>query len=253
MSEEKISFQREDVTLNGMLFIPNRGNVHPMVIVAHGLPSTALPVEEKGYDELGRQFCSLGIACTIFNFSGCKGSGGFFSLKNWMKDLETVSNSIRVLEEVDPSRVAYLAFSMGTIPTIYFIAHLPKESRIYPSALVICACPAALSKKRLTELQVGIHLTAETGGIRIMNTYDSEIITEFKEYMPIKWIRAIPLPKFILHGAQDELINVQNAKKLYEAAVAPKKLYILEKAGHKLRQDGNAMKKIFEILERSLF
>ncbi|MFX1296931.1 MAG: hypothetical protein ACFFD2_19005, partial [Promethearchaeota archaeon] len=61
------------------------------------------------------------------------------------------------------------------------------------------------------------------------------------------------MPKFILHGAKDDLINVKNAFKLNEKAIEPKKLIILEKAGHKLRQNADAMKTIFEIIENSLF
>ncbi len=247
--EEKINIQREDFTLNGLVFIPKRGETHPAVIIAHGLPSTPLPVEQKGYDVLGRQLCSLGFVSVIFNFSGCQGSGGFFSLKSWVDDLDTISQYLWSLDEVDPSRIAYLAFSMGTIPTIYLVAHSNVKFNNYPKVLVICACPADLPEKRLSELRVGIHLTAEAGGIRITSSYDKEILSEFNEYMPIKWIRAILIPKFILHGARDELINAKNAKKLYEVALEPKKLYILKEAGHKLRQDSKAMQQIFKILQ----
>ncbi|MFX1295637.1 MAG: hypothetical protein ACFFD2_12400, partial [Promethearchaeota archaeon] len=188
MIEEKIQLKREDVTLNGMLFIPKLGEKNPAVIIVHGLPSTPLPVEEKGYDELGRRVCNLGVVSIIFNFSGCKGSGGYFSLKNWVKDLILVSNYIRKLEEVDPTHMAFLAFSMGTIPTIYYVANRVKNKGINPKFLIICACPALLSEKRLAELQLGIHLTSKSGGIRIEEDYDQEIISEFKKYLPIKWI-----------------------------------------------------------------
>ena len=132
MIEEKISFQRDNFTLNGMIFIPKRGATHPAVIIAHGLPSTPLPVEEKGYDVLGRHLCSLGFVSIIFNFSGCQGSGGFFSLKSWVDDLDTISQYLWSVDEVDPSRIAYLAFSMGTIPTIYLIANSNERLKQLP-------------------------------------------------------------------------------------------------------------------------
>lgn len=249
--EKNIIIQRDTITLTGMLFIPEGDKKNPAVIIAHGLPSTPLPVQEKGYDDLGRKVCSLGFVSIIFNFSGCQGSGGFFSLKNWVKDITFVSNYVRALKEIDPKNITFLAFSMGTIPTIYYIANLAVSNGIIPNQLIICACPAALSTKRLAELRLGIHLTADAGGIRVERDYDQEIISEFKEHLPIKWIGSISLPKFILHGARDDLIDIKNATQLYETAQEPKELIILKEAGHKLRQDKIAMQKILEIIKNS--
>ncbi len=252
MIEKNISLQHNNTALTGMLFIPEGTERSPAVIIAHGLPSTPLPVQEKGYDDLGRKVCSLGFVSIIFNFSGCQGSGGFFSLKNWVKDIAFISNYVRDLNEVDPKNITFLAFSMGTIPTIYYLANQASVNGIIPHQLIICACPAALSDKRLAELRLGIHLTADGGGIRIENNYDQEIISEFKEHLPINWIASIALPKFILHGAQDDLIDVKNATQLYEAALDPKELIILKEAGHKLRQNNAAMHKILEIIRKSV-
>lgn len=252
MIEKDIELRHGDVILTGMLFIPEGKQKNPAIIIAHGLPATPLPVQEKGYDELGRKICALGFVSIIFNFSGCQGSTGFFSLRSWVKDLNRVFNFIKDLEQVNPSQIGFLAFSMGTVPTIYSIAQHDKVGNSYPIFLIICACPAALSEKRLAELRLGIHLTNELGGIRIEESYDAEILSEFREFMPIKWIEDITLPKHILHGARDDLINVKNAYKLFEKAIEPKELIILKEAGHKLRQDANAMNKILKILKNSL-
>jgi dienelactone hydrolase len=248
--EQNIELKRNDITLSGVLFIPEGNKKNPAVIIAHGLPSTPAPVQEKGYDSLGRKICALGAISIIFNFSGCKGSGGFFSLKNWTKDLELVSNYIWNLEYVDPSRVAFLAFSMGTIPTIYYVAHQNKTAS--PIFLIICACPADLPDARLGDLRLGIQLTNQIEGIRIEKEYDSQMLLEFKEYMPFKWIASIPVPKYILHGRRDDLINVKNAHSLYEKAIEPKKLIILKNAGHKLRQDATALGQIINIIQNNL-
>lgn len=249
MLEKNLELSRDDITLTGMSFIPEGNRKFPGVIVAHGLPGTPLPVEEKGYDELGRKICELGAVSTIFNFSGCKGSGGFFSIKNWVKDLNLITTYLRSMKEVNSSQIGFLAFSMGTIPTIYFAAHYSENSNEHPLFLIICASPADLSKSRLAELRVGIHLTSQQGGIRITKAYDTEILAEFKEYMPVNWINYVHTPKFILHGGRDELVNVKNAHSLYEKALDPRILIILKEAHHKLRQDEEAMKKILGIIK----
>ncbi len=252
MIEEIISLKREDVTLGGMIFIPERGQPHPTVIIAHGLPSTPLPVEKKGYDDLGRKICALGMISIIFNFSGCQGSSGFFSIKNWVKDLTLVSNYIWNLKEVNRSRVSYLAFSLGTYPTIYYLAQQTKKRENLPKCVFVCASPADLSNARIADLRLGIHYTNQIGGIRIEESYEKEIINEFKEYMPIKWIPYISIPKFIIHGTADELVDVKNAYRLYEKATDPKELILLEKTQHKIRDDERALNQILKVIGDNL-
>jgi len=252
MIEENIVLKRNGIKLSGMLFTPDGKMQYPAVIIAHGLPSTPAPVQEKGYDLLGRNICALGTIAIIFNFSGCRGSNGFYSIKNELKDLEVVSNYIWQLQQVDISRIGFLAFSAGTIPTIYFIANREKSPKTRPKLVIIGACPADLSGVKLSELRVGIDLANRSGNIRLQKGSEDAILTELDEFMPIKWISLISIPKYIVHGAKDRLIDVKNAYKLYEHATDPKELIILDAADHQLRQDANAMQKILRIIKNKL-
>jgi len=247
--EQKIQIRRNGVVLNGMVFCPDISFPKPMVIIIHGLPSTPLPVEEKGYDVLGRQICSLGIAALIFNLSGCMGSTGVFSFTNWTKDLAAVLHFVRQLPSIDNSRLALLAFSAGTIPTIYHLAHLVQKGLQMPRLVILCACPANIAGRQLNELLLVFHLAHQEGIIRIDDNIDTSLLSELQEYTPLRWIQHITIPKYILHGAKDSLVNVQNAYLLFEKAIAPKELFILPNSSHKLRQDSAALKKIFEILK----
>ncbi len=252
MIEENIVLKRNGIKLSGILFTPEGKMQYPAVIIAHGLPSTPTPVQEKGYDVLGRDICALGAMAIIFNFSGCRGSDGFYSIKNELKDLELVSNYIWKLPQVDTSRIGFLAFSAGTIPTIYFVAKREKSPKKRPKLLIICACPADLSGVKLSELRVGIQLANQSGNIRLQEGSEKTILTELEEFMPIKWISLISNPKYIVHGAKDRLIDVENAYKLYNNAADPKELIILEAADHQLRQDPIAMQKILSIIKHKL-
>jgi len=252
MIEENIELNRDGIKLTGMLFTPEGNGKYPAVIIAHGLPSTPLPVQEKGYDILGRNICALGAIAIIFNFSGCNGSEGFYSIKNEIKDLESVSNFIWKLRGVDISRVAFLAFSAGTIPTIYFIAQREQVRKKCPKILIVCACPADLSGAKVAELRFGMQLANQSGNIRLQEGSEDEILMEVEEYMPIKWISQISAPKYIVHGAKDYVVNVENAYSLYEHAVDPKELIILINGGHQLREDTDAMEKILNIIKANL-
>jgi len=252
MIEKHIELKRNGIRLTGMLFIPNSGAKYPAVIIAHGLPSTPLPVEQKGYDILGRNICNLGVIAIIFNFSGCSGSSGFYSIGNEIKDLELVLNYILKLREVDKSRLAFLAFSAGTIPTIYFIAQQNQSQKKYPKLIIICACPADLSSVKMTALRLGFRLANQSGFIRLQESYEENLPSEMEEFMPIRWIEHIAIPKYIVHGAKDRVVPVDNAYSLFEYAKDPKELIILKDAEHHLRQDPNAIEKILNIIKKEL-
>ncbi|OGF51349.1 MAG: hypothetical protein A2044_07165 [Candidatus Firestonebacteria bacterium GWA2_43_8] len=55
---------------------------------------------------------------------------------------------------------------------------------------------------------------------------------KYKEANPIDSVKKTPLPVLIFHGDNDKRIDVENAKKIYDAASGPKKLIIIKYAGH---------------------
>ncbi len=53
----------------------------------------------------------------------------------------------------------------------------------------------------------------------------------------------------MVHGSQDETVKVSHAHKLYDRAEEPKQLIIIDRAGHRLRQDDAAMAVVFDWLK----
>jgi fermentation-respiration switch protein FrsA (DUF1100 family) len=52
-----------------------------------------------------------------------------------------------------------------------------------------------------------------------------------------------PTPLLIVHGDADDVVPVEEARHLYDAASEPKELHIVEGGGHKLRLNREAMEK----------
>jgi fermentation-respiration switch protein FrsA (DUF1100 family) len=73
---------------------------------------------------------------------------------------------------------------------------------------------------------------------------------------PIDAVAAIsPRPLLIVHGEQDELVPVENARALYAAAREPKELYLLPEAHHDLPSSADPQSytpRIADFLDRSL-
>jgi fermentation-respiration switch protein FrsA (DUF1100 family) len=62
---------------------------------------------------------------------------------------------------------------------------------------------------------------------------EQEADASIHEVRPIDDIQAIsPRAVLLIHGALDEIVLLENGKRLYEAAGEPKELYIVPDAGH---------------------
>ncbi|MHA1298166.1 MAG: alpha/beta hydrolase [Candidatus Helarchaeota archaeon] len=237
MGFQQVILDSNGIKISAFLFKPkNKKNKYPAIIIAHGIPSTPLPVEEKGYDTLAnelKQIENKKYITVIFNFRGCKGSEGYYSPLGWVQDLHTVLDFLKAQPDVDCENIILLGFSAGAMVSYYFTAQAPEIK-----ALISCACPSDLSEgsqlpKRLT---VGIKF-AHNGKI-LKAEEPKKIFEQLNQINPLKFAEKIyPRPLFIIHGEEDELINVENAHKLYERAKNPKDLLILKGAGHKLRQN----------------
>jgi len=152
------------------------------------------------------------------------------------------------IPEVDKGQISLLGFSGGAAVAIYVAA---RDSRV--SCVAACACPAEFSF--VTEVSspgdVVDHFR-HIGVIRDRNFPSSaeEWLSGFREICPIDYVAGIaPRPLLFVHGDKDETVDVSHAGSLYEKAGEPKQLVIIAGAGHQLRQDERAIKKVIDWLK----
>ena len=63
-----------------------------------------------------------------------------------------------------------------------------------------------------------------------------------KQVTPLEYVsRIAPRPLLLVHGSLDETIPVDHARNLYGKAGKPRKLVIIDGAGHRLRRDDNVV------------
>lgn len=248
MNGQRVILNSNGIEISAYYFHPTfKKGKYPAIIIAHGLPARPVPVEEKGYDILAKELCqlgSIGFITLIFNFRGCKGSGGLYSPLGWIQDLQTVIKFLLDIPELDKNRILLLGFSAGATISVYFTAQTPEIK-----ALICCATPSDLSLNSplLKRLVVGIKFAHNSKILRAEEP--KKIYDEFILINPLDWVEKIyPRPILITHGKDDQLINVENAYKLYNKAKEPKKLIIIDGAGHELRQDQRVMTIIKEYI-----
>jgi dipeptidyl aminopeptidase/acylaminoacyl peptidase len=246
----EFSLDVSDFKLSGSFYLPGEDGIYPTVCLCHGIPSGE-PAEpgDGGYPALAEQICRAGFAAVCFNFRGCRTSGGNFDILGWTEDVTAVLDYLWLQPEVDRSKIALFGFSAGAAVAICVGAR-----DINIAAVAACASPAEWSFLLGTPEEMVAHFR-QIGIIRDSNFPESpeEWLDNFKTVDPLYYVTAIsPRPLLIVHGDKDELVNVEHARKLYDRAGQPKKLVILEGAGHRLRRNELAIKTILEWLNQTL-
>jgi dipeptidyl aminopeptidase/acylaminoacyl peptidase len=241
MRREPFTLDVDGIPIVGELFSPGAPESVPALCICHGIPS-GRPADpgDGGYPHLAARFCSAGFATVIFNFRGTGSSGGNFDMIGWTLDLQAVVGFLHTHPAVDRSRVYIMGFSGGAATSAYVAAHNHGVTRV-----VLCACPAEFRKFTGPHRDdFSLDHFRQIGLIRDDGFPPSvdDWFNSFREAAPIRWIdRIAPRPLLILHGEDDDLVDVEQARRLYEKAREPKEIAIVEGAGHKLRLSDRAM------------
>jgi fermentation-respiration switch protein FrsA (DUF1100 family) len=217
--------------------------------VCHGVPSGNPPDPgDGGYPVLAEQICREGFAVLIFNFRGTGESSGNLDILGWTRDLQAAVDYLWGLPGIEPSHLSLVGFSGGAAVSIYVAS---RDQRV--SGVAACASPADFSFfTENDEPQSIIDRFRSIGAIRDADFPPSleEWFDGFRLVTPVNHVAGIaPRPLLLVHGSQDETVDISHAHRLYEAAREPKQLVILDGAGHKLRREDRAISAVLDWLK----
>lgn len=245
MNSESVVLSVDGISITGRFYLPDdRGSVHPAVCICHGIPSgnPANP-DDGGYPLLAEQTGSRGYAVFIFNFRGAGTSGGNLDMHGWTRDLVAVIDYLYQRREVDHSFISLLGFSAGAAVAVFTAAH---DSRV--TSVIACSCPAEFG---FLDPERALERFRKIGTIRD-NNFPESISTwadGFRNVSPIDCVQDIsPRPVAFIHGEDDEVVDITHAFRLFDKAGEPKQLYTLPGAGHKLRNNSQALTRVYELL-----
>ncbi len=247
MRIEPVNLQVDDINIAGQLYLPDGDMPYQTVCACHGIPAGIPDPNDKGYASLAEYLCSNGLAVLIFNFRGTGASGGNLDILGWTRDLGVAIDYLCALDEVDKSRLSLLGFSGGAAVAVYVAA---KDERVM--SVVSGACPAEFGLWTRSGPKSLIEHFRDIGAIRDNDFPASpqQWLDGFKIIKPINYIARIsPRPLLLVHGSGDETVSVDDARRLYAQAGEPKKLAIVEGAGHRLRHDEGAMAIVLDWLK----
>lgn len=246
MQERELALESEGITLRGKVLLPTSVGTCPLTILCHGIPSGVQVPGDTGYDALARRLVEGGTGVCYFNLRGTGVSEGDFTLAGWVDDLSAVLGEAGKgegpFQGCDPGRTALMGFSGGGMVSIICAAR-----RGGLKAVTTLASPADHSRL-LTRDSIGAFI-AHARGIGIIRDPEFPASEEayYREMAGIRPVQEVgglsPTPILLIHGDMDDLVAVEEAQRLFQAAREPKELYIVKGGGHKLRHNPEAMDK----------
>jgi len=248
MDLKPVTIEVDGINIAGQLYLPGSDMSYPTVCACHGIPAGIPDPTDRGYASLAEKISPHGFAVLIFNFRGAGASGGNLDMLGWTRDLKAVIDYLCALPQVDNSCLSLLGFSGGAAVSVYAAA---QDKRV--SAVVACACPAEFDLADIADSPGSLidHFRS-IGAIRDDDFPASAKgwFNGFELVRPIDYINQIsPRPLLLVHGSQDETVNVSHARRLYAQAGEPKQLAIVEGAGHRLRHSEAALEIVIDWLK----
>ena len=80
-------FRSDDLTLEGQIIIPEQPRA--ALLLCHGIPGGGPPdPTDEGYEGFARAMAASRFAAMWFNFRGCRGAPGEFSVSGWRTDID---------------------------------------------------------------------------------------------------------------------------------------------------------------------
>lgn len=178
----------------------------PAVLVMHGWGGNAAlmlplarPLHEAGY-------------ATLFVDARCHGASdddSFASLPRFAEDTEHAFAWLSEREGVDPARIALLGHSVGAGAVLFAASRTPQVAAVVSVAAF--SHPAAmmrrwLAAKRIPEKPIGRY---------ILDYVQKTIGYRFDDIAPVTTISRIRRPVLLVHGADDEVVPIDEAMQIY--------------------------------------
>lgn len=224
---EDVSFiTSDDVLLKGWLLKPETGKrSEAAIIICHGVGAN-----KSDFTELAASLTQRGYLVLTFDFRAHGESGGSRTSLGYLeqRDVAAALAFLRSRKEIDPHRIGIYGFSLGGATAVLSAAnHGGFGAVVTDSAFTSLRDQARTAITGFYHLPGFPFLQLTTFGYRLY------FLTSADDISPEKAIgKLTPTPVFIIAGDGDELIPVENGKRLYAAAGEPKELWIIPNALH---------------------
>jgi putative redox protein len=244
------SFEAGGLRLAAHLAQPARAAAgpRPTLVLAHGFPAGpgGAATSAQTYPDLADQLATeTGWTVLAFNFRGAGDSEGEFSLQGWLDDLGAAISHVLSLPRA--SGVWLAGSSAGGSLAICAAA---ADDRVRGVATL--AAPAEFDSWA-NDARAFLRHCRQLGVVRTA-AFPPDVdlwAKEFKEIQPLAAVTKIPpRPLLVMHGGQDNVVPVSDARAIVDAADGQADLRVIVGGGHRLRHDPRAVAALIGWMER---
>jgi uncharacterized OsmC-like protein/alpha/beta superfamily hydrolase len=236
MPSQRIEFTgSQGELLAGRLDTPD---VHPQAwaVFAHCFTCSK---DSKAAAFVARALTEAGFGVLRFDFTGLGGSGGDFANTHFSSNVDDLVAAADWLRAQHGAPALLIGHSLGGAAVLAAAARVPDCKAV---ATLGAPCdPAHVAHQLGSELAV-IESQGEAsvllGGRRF--TVKRSFVEDLADQPQSERIRNLGRPLLVLHAPDDDTVNVDNARRIFEAARHPKSFVALDGADHLLNRAEDA-------------
>lgn len=227
---------------------PPAGGAAPCVVLCHGFPQGPRGAVSSAstYPELADRIArAIGWKAIAFNLRGTGSSEGDFSPAGWLADIGAV-----VAHEFGDSRVLGVWLAGVAEGGTFAVCAAGRDHRVRGVATL--ATPASMREwgrdpTRLVDYARRVGMIRTAGFPQSAAAWGREAVAIDAEAAARRLgARAL----LVLHGSEDAVVPVDDARRLAAAAGSTGELHVIAGAGHELRHDPRATAGLIGWLER---
>lgn len=223
--------------LSGALEMPT-GLVRGAAVFAHCFTCTK---QSKAAKAVSQALAREGIASLRFDFTGLGASGGEFGRAGFASDVEDLIASAQYLIERFDCQILLVGHSLGGAAVLAAAAELGREN---VAAVATIGAPSDVPhvlhniKGDLDEIEREGEGDVTIGGRPFKLSKD--FLDKTREIDLTQRVKGLRVPLMIMHSPTDDIVGVEHASNLFEAAKHPKSFVSLAGADHLLLNEADA-------------
>lgn len=230
-----VRFAGSDATLAGRLDLPD-GEPRATALFAHCFTCGK---DVKAASRIARALTAQGFAVMRFDFTGLGESEGEFAETTFTSNVGDLVRAAEHLREHHQAPSLLIGHSLGGAAVLAAAEEIPQAR-----AVVTIAAPAdpahvagLLGEQRATIEAAGeAEVTLAGRRFRVQR----EFLDDISEQPQQERIANLGRPLLVMHSPTDDLVGIDNARRIYEAARHPKSFVALDGADHLLTRPDDA-------------
>ena len=237
IATEKFTFTgKNGQTLDGRLELPLYRKPRAAALFAHCFTCTK---HSHAATRVASALAAKGIAVLRFDFTGLGGSDGDFANAGFVTNVEDLTCAAQALADRGMPPVLLVGHSLGGAAVLAAAAQVPQARAV---ATLNAPFDAAHVFEHFGEALEDIEANGE-GEVTLAGRsfrISSAFLEQGRDQPQGERIASLGLPLMVMHGPQDEVVGVENARAIFEAAKHPKSFVSLDQADHLLTEPGSA-------------